>query len=257
MNLYAAGNTSFPLITAHTGCMGTLDNTLESVRRGIELGADVIEEDIRVTQDGVAVLAHDDLWTGAGGGQIRISQTRYAELRKLEVVAHHAGKKGSMSFSTLEDLLRIIRSSGRMANLDLKTDEAVEAAAELVRRLDMFDQVFLSGCEAERARLAESRQPKLNKLLNADAKLFMAVAYDQAVKQTCQDALAASCFGINIYHEFITPALVEQAEVSGLAVYAWTVNEPVLMELYADMGVASITARNVEALVQLKLKRSP
>ncbi|WP_174704791.1 glycerophosphodiester phosphodiesterase [Paenibacillus physcomitrellae] len=235
--------------------METLDNTLESVRRGIELGADVIEEDVRVTRDGVAVLAHDDLWPAVGGEQIRISQMDFAELRKLEVEVDHAGKKGIISFRTLEEMLEIIKPSGKIANLDLKTDEAINAAAAVVDKLGMLEQVFLSGCEVDRAREAEQRQPKLRKLLNADVKLFTSIPYEQAVSQTCQDALETSCFGINIYHEFITPALLERAQALELPVYAWTVNDTKLMELYADMGVASITARNVEALVGLRMKR--
>ncbi|CQR51646.1 glycerophosphodiester phosphodiesterase [Paenibacillus riograndensis] len=246
----------FPFITAHTGCMETLDNTLDAVRMGIELGADIVEDDVRVTKDGIAVMAHDDIWTTAAGRSISISETNFTELKNVEVAVDYAGKQGSMTFSTLEEMLRLIKPTGTIANLDLKVDEAVDAAAELVHSLDMLEQVFLSGCEKERALLAQRRQPQLRKLLNADIRLFRTLPYEFAVEQTCREALEASCFGINIYHEVVTPWFMERARASGLPVYVWTVNETQLMEHYADLGVASITARNVQALADLKQARA-
>ena len=46
-------------ITAHTGCMGTEDNTLESIQKGAEY-ADVVEFDLNFTKEGVPVLSHDE-----------------------------------------------------------------------------------------------------------------------------------------------------------------------------------------------------
>lgn len=246
----------FPFITAHTGCMETLDNTLDAVRRGIELGADIVEDDIRVTKDGIAVLAHDDVWTTVGGRSVSISESNLSELLELEVVADYAGKRGSMIFSTLEEMLKLLRPSGKIANLDLKVDEAVEVVSELVHRLNMLEQVFLSGCEKKRALLAQQSRPQLKKLLNADIQLFRTLPYELAAEQICRDAQEASCFGINIYHELVSSWFMERAHDSGLPVYVWTVDEPTLMEHYADLGVASITARNVQALVGLKQERA-
>jgi glycerophosphoryl diester phosphodiesterase len=104
--------------------------------------------------------------------------------------------------------------------------------------------------------LAQRRQPQLRKLLNADIRLFRTSPYELAVEQTCREALEASCFGINIYHEIVTPWFMERAHASGLPVYVWTVNETRLMERFADLGVASITARNVQALADLKQERA-
>ncbi len=49
------------VIAAHRGnpCM-VAENTMESFRSAIELGADMIETDIHLTQDGELVLMHDD-----------------------------------------------------------------------------------------------------------------------------------------------------------------------------------------------------
>jgi glycerophosphoryl diester phosphodiesterase len=245
----------FPRITAHTGCMGTLDNTLASIEKGLLLGADIVEDDIRVTRDGIAVLAHDDLWQTVEGHALQLSKINFEALREQEVVADHGGSTGTMTFTTLEEMLLRVKASGKMANLDLKVDEAIDAVAELVRKHDMLDLVFLSGCEVERAQLAQQRQPQLQKLLNAKSEHFMTLVYDEAVEQTLSDALSASCFGVNLYHAFAKPELIARAQALGLKVYVWTVNETHLMEHYTVLGVDSITTRSVEALVHLKQQR--
>jgi glycerophosphoryl diester phosphodiesterase len=243
---------SFPLITAHTGCMETLDNTLASAARGIQLGADIIEEDIRVTRDGVAVLAHDDIWRTVNGTELRISEMNYAELRGQEIIMDHGDNSGTITIRTLEELFQLVEPHNPIINLDLKVDEAIAAAARLVNQYNLLDRVFLSGCEADRAMLAQQSHPQLSKLLNASSELFLSQPYEQAVQQTLNDATKASCFGVNIYHEFLAPRLLEQAEASGLSVYVWTVNEIEWMEHYASLGVASITTRRVDKLVQVK-----
>lgn len=244
----------FPLITAHSGCMNTLDNTLLSVETGLRHGADVVEEDVRVTRDGVPVLAHDDEWRTTEGRNCRISQLTYAELSALTIAVEHNGKAETMRLCRLEDILPAVRDSGKTVNLDVKVDESIEPVASLVRKYGLHERAFLSGCERERALLAQRTHPELSKLLNADTNLFMSLPYEEAAAQTCRDALAASCGGININYRLVQPELIDYAASEGLPLYVWTVNDEHLMEQFVELGVRSITTRNVEALAQLKRK---
>jgi glycerophosphoryl diester phosphodiesterase len=245
---------SFPLITAHSGCMDTLDNTLLSVETGLKLGADVIEEDIMVTRDGIPVLSHDDVRYTQDGRECRISQMSFEEISLLHLYAKHGNQQETARLYTLEEMLPLIQTSGKIANLDLKVDSSIEPVAALVKRFDLLDQVICSGCEKDRALKAQRSNPELRKLLNVDARIFLSMAYKDAVQQICQDALGTSCFGLNIVHLAVRPELLEYASSKDLPVYVWTVNEVSLMKQFAEMGVASITTRNVLALVQLKQK---
>ncbi|MFD0694681.1 glycerophosphodiester phosphodiesterase [Paenibacillus sp. GCM10027628] len=242
----------FPLITAHSGCMNTLDNTLLSVETGIRLGADIVEEDVRVTIDGVPVLAHDDALRTVDCREYLISQTTYAEISELLIAVRRGELHETMQICRLEDMLPLILASGKTANLDLKVDDAIEPVADLVKKYNLLDQVFLSGCESERAMIAQRTHPELRKLLNADSSLFLSMAYGDAVVQTCVDALASGCFGININYRLVRPELLEYAADKGLPVYVWTLNDEYLMRQFIDMGVASITARNVLTLIHVK-----
>ncbi|AZN41417.1 glycerophosphodiester phosphodiesterase [Paenibacillus albus] len=229
----------FPLITAHAGSMNFPAHTLRSIEIGIELGADVIEEDIRVTKDGVAVLAHDNEWLTGERLNGNIAEMTYAELK-------------STGLLRLEDILPIVLASGKIINLDLKVDAAIEPAAALIRKFDLSQQAFFSGCELERAVLAEKRHPDIRRLLNTDVELFKTLPYREAMVQTCADAQAASCFGVNIFHGLLNQEFIEFAAALELPVYAWTVEDEGMMHQYAEWGVHSITTRNVEALVRVK-----
>lgn len=48
------------MVAAHTGFGIHPDNTMASFVEGIQSGAHILEVDVRVSQDGVALLQHDD-----------------------------------------------------------------------------------------------------------------------------------------------------------------------------------------------------
>lgn len=233
---------NFPLITAHTGCMDTPENTLLSIETGLVYGADIIEDDILVTRDGVLVLSHDDKVRLADGTEGLISDMTLSELNEGL----------SASIFTLEPALKLIADAGKVMNLDLKSDDCIGPVSDLVERLGLLDRVFLSGCEYGRARKAMQYNPRLNKLLNTDVQMFMSLSYMEAIQKTCQEARSAGCFGINIPYRLVEPMLLELASDYGLPVYIWTVNEEKQMRHFAEMGVHSITTRDVAALVRVK-----
>ncbi|CAM4481466.1 glycerophosphoryl diester phosphodiesterase [Paenibacillus endophyticus] len=246
---------AFPLITAHTGCMGEPDNTAGSALAGIALGADIVEDDIRITRDGVPVLFHDEWVSLKDGNRMGISLSTYDELRHLDIIPAHAAGSQTIRLAALDELLAIVRSAGCHVNLDIKVDEAIAPTAAAVRKFGLEKRAFLSGCGANRALLARAEAPWLPRLLNADADLFDAVAYSEAVKRTIEDAVAAACFGINIQHRHVREELLASASDCGLFIYTWTVNESEQIAALAASGVRSITTRRVDLAMGLKTAR--
>ncbi len=65
----------------HRGARGLApENTIASLEKAIEYGVDMVEVDVRVTRDGVAVLHHDPALIDPNGSEIIIARTTYAEL---------------------------------------------------------------------------------------------------------------------------------------------------------------------------------
>jgi len=113
--------------------MGTIDNTIESVVTGIRLGVNVIEEDIRVTRDGVPILAHDDHVHSVDGTWHSLSEMTYEEIQALSVAVERGGTVTAMKIHRLEDILPLIAASGVRMNHDLKVDESIVPIADLIR----------------------------------------------------------------------------------------------------------------------------
>ena len=246
-------NRPFPKMTAHSGCMDLPDNTIASAAMGLKLGADIIEDDIRITRDGILVLAHDDkIHDSQGKEDFLISKMNYSELCELDIHTHHGVEGQTIRLAKLESLLQLMKASGKMLNLDLKVDECIQPVSYMVEYYQMLDKVILSGCGAERALKVNQANPRLQKLLNAEIDLFLTLEYQTAVEITCEHALTAGCFGINIEYRLVRPELLAAASMRNLPIWVWTVNDVAEMHRLVDMGVYSITSRNIAALAELK-----
>ncbi|MDR6551694.1 glycerophosphodiester phosphodiesterase family protein [Paenibacillus qinlingensis] len=243
---------TYPLLTAHTGCMGTPDNSLFSIETALSSGADIVEEDILVTSDGVLVLSHDDSVYAADGKAYRISSMSYAELSQLDINAHNGAPGETMRILSLESVLPLLRASGKIMNLDLKSDDCVEPVARFVENNGLHEKVILSGCETSRAHAVNRTDSRLRKLLNVDTSLFLALNEREAARISCEDASSANCFGLNVNYRVVGPELLQAAANHKLDVYIWTVNAEEEMKHFMEMGVHSITSRNIAALVQVR-----
>lgn len=243
---------TYPLLTAHTGCMGTPDNSLLSIETALLSGADIVEEDILITSDGVLVLSHDDNIYSADGTEYRISQMSYAELSQLDIKAHNGAPGQTIRILSLESVMPLLRASGKIMNLDLKSDACVEPVSRFVEENGLLEQVILSGCETSRAHDVNRTDPRLRKLLNVDTSLFLTLNEREAVRISCEHALSSNCFGLNVNYRIVGPELLQAAAHHELDVYIWTVNSEDEMKHFMEMGVGSITSRNISALVQVR-----
>jgi len=232
----------FPLVTAHTGCMGHPDHSLASLRAALAIGADVYEDDIRVTRDGGLVLAHDDEVALAEGRTGRLSDMTLAELDEQTVEDR----------LPLASVLRWIKETGKTMNLDIKSAACLEPLAEMLTRMEMADQAFFSGCEYPVALEADRSARQFRKLLNVNIDSFLTSPYAEAVDRACDEGRAARCFGLNVPYQLIRPEFMDAAKRAGLAVFVWTVSDPSEMRRMASMGVDSITTRDVAALLAVK-----
>lgn len=99
-------------IAAHRGYHvgnAPYENTIDAFRRAIQVGADLIETDIRRTADGVLVLYHDRSIDGRS-----IARTRYADLPLLP---------NGQRMNTLQELIDLKATAGGGTRLLIETKE--------------------------------------------------------------------------------------------------------------------------------------
>ena len=237
-------NKEFPLITAHAGCMNTSMNSIESVLEGVKAGADIVELDVNVTKDGIAVLFHNEQIETFAHQTVKISDLTFEELqnsRRNKIIR-------------LEEALDVVQQHHMSINLDLKSLACLKPMAAAVKFRNMVDDVIISGCSKEHASYVKKSCPEFQLLLNADgnASTLAPSTYEDYIKATCRDAIAASCCGININYKDCREELLYYARLRCLPILIYTVDSVPEMEKFITLGVHSITTNAVNTLVALK-----
>jgi glycerophosphoryl diester phosphodiesterase len=249
LRLFSNDTSGFrPLIIAHrAGAERALENTLAALEIAVGDKADWAEIDVQRTADGVVVVAHDADLLRTAGHSLRIGQTPYAMLARIDV-----GKRFDDAFAgervpTLADFLE--RAEERIKLLiELKyhgfDPQLAEETVSLVRRYNMAENVAIMSFDLEGVRQVQRLAPDIpvgyvaaagvGNLARLDVE-FVAIARRRANSK-----------------------LIRQTQRRGLLTYAWTVNDADdmldLMEhgidglITDDPALAGETIRYIRAL---------
>lgn len=208
-------------VTAHTGCEGTADNSLEAIKKGYESGADIVEFDLRFTKDGEPVLAHDE------------AAEESIPLRKaFELVA----ECGSL-----------------MVNVDCKTVENIAAVPALAKDCGILDRIFYTGIEAEKVAAVQKNSPGVEYYLNTKVNLWRkgSEKYIRSLVKLIKDNGAV---GINIRFKSASKKMIDIFHEEGLKVSLWTVNKEKDMPKVIALGCDNITTREPSKLIKMMSK---
>lgn len=125
------------IVLGHRGLgEGADENTLESLRKAIQLGADGVEVDTRLTKDNVIVLCHDPDLSRTLGLDIEIKETTYRELKEEELI--HEERLALLEQVYLE------LPEDAIINVELKDPEVAEFVVPLVSNLGALDRTIFS-----------------------------------------------------------------------------------------------------------------
>jgi glycerophosphoryl diester phosphodiesterase len=242
-----------PLITAHSGCLNSGPNTVESVQIGLTQGGDFSEVDVRLTADGEVVLWHDKEINTRNHGIIRINEASYKNLKALECENEFILKHKKARITLLSEVLESLKTVEGKLNLDIKDDLLIPSLAELIRSEKLTHRVVLTGCQKVSAAYYKKSNPAFQVFLNADTRGLKENGIDNVreIQMICDEAIISSCCGINIQGTYCTPQLVDIAQKSFLAVSVWTVDIPERMKEFIGMGVDNITTLYPDILKSL------
>jgi glycerophosphoryl diester phosphodiesterase len=238
---WTGGIGSSPLVVAHRGYHrvdGPHENSLGAFQAAVDVGADVLELDIRRTADGVLVVFHDpELADGR-----KLEQLTYAELPLLP---------DGQRIPRLSEVADLARRTGATLAAELKEGGYErQVVTELAGRVPM-SQVELISFDRSSIREVESIDPSIVTGLlepRLPAWLRNSAVYPAALwlmdKLDWHPSLSAAAkVGadyVSVEHRMATQKFITAAHERGLPVHAWTVNDPVRMAELANDGVDAI-----------------
>jgi HEAT repeat protein len=133
------------LICHRTANRDLPENTLESLALAARMGCNIVEIDVRKTQDGKLVLNHDDFLERLTSGMGTVEHTSSDELALLDAGAWMGERFAGMHIPRFEEAVQLAREQGIGLFLDIKTRGIAPLILETLQREGMLERVLFGG----------------------------------------------------------------------------------------------------------------
>ena len=214
--LYEAEKKEFTIITAHSGCEGTLPNSREHILAAIASGAEMIEVDVR-RHEGLLYLSHD------------VSE------KPEECVS-------------LDEFLDMMKMQSKMRiNFDVKTNGLVPLVMEKVNARNMAEMAVFTGMCNDKKEETERLGAELW------ISLWPSSDNESEVARGEEICLSEKLSCINLHYSMITEENGKRIKEKGLSFSAWTVDDEEEIKRLLEMKIKNITTRR--PLLALKLRK--
>lgn len=249
------------LVIAHRGnSMHAPEDTMESLRQGLALGADGIEFDVRMSRDGVPVVIHDPTLERTTDGVGPVAEQPLAQLRSLDA-GYRFTRDGGRTFPyrgrgitvpTLDEVLRAFPDVPII--LEIKTAEATDETMRLVDAHGARARVVIGSFVPEAHARLEGRG-------------FHITASRADVEQLYLRAITLRGAGRPSYQACSVPPKWKRLPIPvtrfarmlkplGIPTHAWTINDPALARRLWAGGVNAILSDDPGTMLDLLGRRA-
>lgn len=215
------------LVFGHRGAAGHApENTLLSVSRAIEFGADGVEVDVRTCLGGELVVFHDEDLGRVTGKPGRVEDAHLARLRSLD-----AG--GGERIPLAEEVLDLVRGRA-LLNLEIKNPRAAEPLAELLR------ETVAGGHDPDALLVSSFEAASLESFRKILPAVPIALLAEGGGEGFCERALMLGARFLNLGLGAATRGRIEEARRHGLDALVYTVNDPEEIRNLSAMGALGV-----------------
>ena len=195
-------------VTAHTGCMDTPANSLESLTVGLQ-NADIAEVDVCTFENGSLAIFH----------------------------GHHA-PEDAVSLKAVFEVLA--QYPDKRMNLDLKVFDHCAELQALAEECGVLNQVFFTGVFRSETERIRADAPKIPYYLNINLNPFLrfSVSYARHLVKITQ---SCGAIGMNCNFLSATSHLVNTFHKHGLLVSIWTVRNDCQMKKVLRLAPDNMT----------------
>jgi len=236
-------NSSSIVRVAHRGASAHYpENTLLAFRRAIEQGVDALEIDVHRTSDDELVIIHDSTVDRTTNGTGNVYDHTLNEIRQLD-----AGQGETIPL--LSEAIELARDAPIRLCVEIKGATEMEglSIAELVVRVleaaDFLDQSIITSFSSQALKRAKALRNEVSTMLDPSPQ-------DGSLtpRQICVQALTAGANCLSYDFRFLTPAIVRECQLTGLALWTWDPDEPIDIEQVIRLGVHGIMTNRPDML---------
>ncbi len=229
----AKRNHHHPAVIAHRGAsLAAPENTLPAFELAITQGADAIELDTKLTQDGVPVVLHDATLDRTTNGSGALSNWQWADVQQLDAGAWFGSAFVGTRIPSLESVLETVRDrvwlNIELTNYTTLYDDLPVKVIQLVQAFNLSGSVLFSSFNP----LVLKR---LAKCLPTSSRGLLTVYGGQPPTSRQQFYTSR-----HVSIEQVTPQLIEAQHRRRRAVLVYTVNDPQEMRRMSAAGVDGI-----------------
>lgn len=210
-------------VVGHRGAAGhEPENTLRSFRRAIELGADWIELDVRMSKDGVLMVMHDETVDRTTDGTGEVAMLTLNELKRLD-----AGKGEKIPM--LQEVIDLAKGKAKI-DIEIKNKGIERDVVDIIDRNGIVRKCMVSSFKPDIIKkVKELNEDIKTAVITSKVPEDKAGYVDSIMKETGADAIMAS--------KKVTDAvLVSIVHKKGLEIGIWNADTPAEIRLYADMS---------------------
>ena len=213
----------------HRGAKGHIaENTIASIHKAIELGADGIEIDVFLCKSGEIVLFHDKTLEKLTNGEGNIEDKNLDELRKLKVL------NSQHSIPTLEEVLKSI-DKDVFLNIELKGRNTAQGSLDLIRKYIRRNKIELNNIL-----FSSFNWEELKDLRSLSDKVQLALITEQDPLLAIDYALKLKAVAINPNYKDLNEQIISKINKKGLKIYTWTVNSKIQIDRLKALNVNGI-----------------
>ena len=255
------------MITAHSGCEGTGIDTMDSIEKALEIGADTVEIDVRLDPFGNLRVSHDPLSLEEYLLKNLLEEV-FRKIMPTSLLINFDIKEQKALYKTINAAIESGFPAGRMimtgcaAPEDLLKDHSLaEKAAFFLNishvlkyiyihhRTEFSEELFAMLMEEPLILIFDEDTPFPNVYLS-DVVMFRQKLY--AISKTLREQIYENTLmlfqetrakAFNIPKFILGTQFIRTLKTAGVPLSVWTVNEPDLIKHCLEMEVHNITTR--------------
>lgn len=246
-----------PRIFAHRGlAMSAPENTLGAFAAAVQAGSVYLETDVHASQDGIAVISHDNDLSRLIGRTTRVDQLTLRELEDIDLGGGHG-------FCSLATALQ--RFPAAYFNIDIKSSDAAADAARAIRNAGATGRVLVTSFSDRRRRAAVRLLPEVATsaaaIPFAIAHSLISIGLTAAAGRVLSGVAAVQIPELwkigPLTWRVVTARVVAEFHRLGIEVHVWTVNDEHDMTRLLHLGVDGLVTDRADVALSLIAREFP